>query len=623
MQQSGTSRSRRILFLAAILAAVLGSATAFVSWRNTPGVSLHPVDTGSPYENTRLEVKYVGDAACTRCHAEIAETYSRHPMGRSLAPIASEKDDRGGPVRFEALGFEYSIENRDGHVIHREARRDASGRLIAQNEAEVRFAMGSGRQGVAYLIERDGFLFQSPISWYCAARRWGLSPGYEKANVHFDRPVQEDCLYCHANRAQPVAGTVNRYRSPIFQGHAIGCERCHGPGELHVKRPRVVDGRDTTIVNPAALEPSLRDAVCQQCHLIGHQRVVRLDRRAEEYRPGLPFYRFWTVVESAKGPAEDRFVGQVEQMHESRCFRASAGRLGCISCHDPHRLPAPEETVAYYRDRCLECHAERGCRLPAEVRLVRSRDDDCAGCHMPRSRSSDIIHAATTNHRILRHADRPDRSSIATGEQHDNPRPVVSFHHDLMTELERAAVERDIGVALCRDGPAAATVALPLLEAALAARPDDVTAWESRGFALAQLGRVEEALAAFRKALEQEPDRESALTRAAYAAARGHLQEAIADWRRDIALNPWRSDYRAALAFLYFQARDWAAAARACQETLRLNPANLEVRKLLVRCDLRLQDLEAVRREFQTLLGFNPPDRDELIRWFTPLSGTR
>ena len=88
-----------------------------------------------------------------------------------------------------------------------------------------------------------------------------------------------------------------------------------------------------------------------------------------------------------------------------------------------------------------------------------------------------------------------------------------------------------------------------------------------------------------------EPNRESALTGAAYLAAQaGRREDAIAYWQRAIAISPWRSDYRAELASLYFQSRDWRAAAEACRETLRLNPANLEVRKLLVRCYLRLGD---------------------------------
>src|SRR5262245_6637717 len=36
------------------------------------------------YQNTRPEVKYVGDATCAECHPKEAESYRRHPMGRSL-----------------------------------------------------------------------------------------------------------------------------------------------------------------------------------------------------------------------------------------------------------------------------------------------------------------------------------------------------------------------------------------------------------------------------------------------------------------------------------------------------------------------------------------------------------
>jgi hypothetical protein len=288
-----------MLFLAAVLAVVVGSSTAFVSWRRTTQVSTDGGDAGSLYRTTRPGVGYLGDAACARCHAEIAQSYRQHPMGRSLAPIAAAPatgaDGEGGRVLFEAQGLEYSLARRDGRVIHQEARRDHSGRVIARREAEVQFAVGSGRQGVAYLIERDGFLFQSPITWYVRERRWDLSPGYEKNNLHFDRAVTPGCLFCHANRVEPVEGTVNRYQPPLFRGHSIGCERCHGPGALHAQQPQVVAGQDRTIVNPAELEPSLRDAVCEQCHLIGHRRVARLDRRAEEFRPGLPFHQFWSV----------------------------------------------------------------------------------------------------------------------------------------------------------------------------------------------------------------------------------------------------------------------------------------------------------------------------------------
>jgi hypothetical protein len=245
--------------------------------------------------------------------------------------------------------------------------------------------------------------------------------------------------------------------------------------------------------------------------LLGERRVVRAGRRSEDYRPGLPFQRFWSVFVRPEVPGEARFVGQVEQIHASRCFRETRGRLGCISCHDPHRLPPSDERVAYYRDRCLECHAERGCSLPAALRLARSRDDDCAGCHMPRRGSSNNPHVATADHRIPRRADPTGQPPSDAAGNLGGASCLVLFHQALMDAGERTAVGRDLGLALIQAGPEGAEVALPLLEVAVAARPDDLHAREAEGLALGQLGRAEEGLAALRAALAAAPTRESAL----------------------------------------------------------------------------------------------------------------
>src|SRR5207248_650851 len=120
--------------------------------------------------------------------------------------------------------------------------------------------------------------FQSPITWYPQKGAWDLSPGYATRHHHFARPVPAECLFCHSNHVAAVPDTVNHYRAPIFQGHAIGCERCHGPGELHVRRHEgneELSQADTTIVNPRRLDPVLADSVCEQCHLQGEVRVLR------------------------------------------------------------------------------------------------------------------------------------------------------------------------------------------------------------------------------------------------------------------------------------------------------------------------------------------------------------
>src|SRR5262245_10486191 len=303
------ARSWRMRTAAAVGAIVLAGVAGWWWWPRSqgPGHGPTPPDDprltfATPYRNVRPDVKYVGSDACAACHNEHANTYRKHPMGQSLALIAAattvEKFDASASNPFDRLGFRYLIERSGDRVIHHESTIDSEGRTIVEQQSKVRYAIGSGARGRTYLVEHDGFLFQSPITWYPKKKAWDLSPSFEQVHHHFGRAIRPDCVFCHSNRALHVADTQNRYREPIFDGHAIGCERCHGPGELHVKRresAEAVNGLDDTIVNPRRLEPVLREAVCEQCHLQGLTRVTRRGRQADEFRPGLPLQRFLAI----------------------------------------------------------------------------------------------------------------------------------------------------------------------------------------------------------------------------------------------------------------------------------------------------------------------------------------
>jgi predicted CXXCH cytochrome family protein len=589
-------------------------------------------DPPSPYWNTRPGVKYVGDAACAGCHREIAEAYRTHPMGRSLGPVGEVSPERPvvpqAGIAFEAAGFSYAVENRGGKVIHKETRRDRSGQVLSEVEAEVLYALGSGASGVSYLFERDGFLFQSPISWYSQEKRWDLSPGYDRDNPHFGRPIQTGCVFCHANLADPVVGTENQYRAPTFRGHAVGCERCHGPGELHVDHPSAAGEADLTIVNPGKLAPVLRDSVCQQCHLLSMGRVIRAGRELFDYRPGLPLRRFLAVFQKTEAAGDFRALRHEEQMRVSRCSTASAGRLGCTSCHDPHRLPPASGKAAYFRTRCLACHQQHGCSAPPAVR--QARGDDCVSCHMPRQPLSNMVHTAATNHCIprvagaARPASSPPVSATAPGQV-----PLVDFFAEQMTDAEQRDAGRDLGVALTlvgqsmRQSPGtsrmAGTLALPLLREGLAARPDDLPAREAEGNALWFMGRTREAIDVFRSvaAAAPAPGRESALWSLARSA--GELADyplARDTLRKALGVNPWNADYHLALAQVDVQLGDWTSAAAACRDAMRLNPALLDARALLVRTHLHAGDAPRARAEFETLVGFTPASREVWEEWF-------
>jgi predicted CXXCH cytochrome family protein len=594
----------------------------------------------TPYKNVRPEVKYVGDATCAGCHSRHSTTYSQHPMGRSLAPVATaspiERYDPPAHNPFDVGGFKYRVEPRGQTARHVETVTNPGGQVIAETAAEVRFAVGSGHNGRAYLIDHDGFLFASPITWYPLKGQWDLSPGYDaKRNPHFGRPITADCLFCHANHADHVADSTNRYREPIFQGHAIGCERCHGPGELHVRRREATEkfeGPDDTIVNPGKLEPALRESVCQQCHLQGRARVWRRGCETFDFRPGLPFHLFMSeFVSPAKDAAGAKFVGSVEQMYASTCFRKSTGanKLGCISCHDPHALPAPEQKVAFYRGRCLKCHNEKAedkeaqkspaCALPLPARL--EKQDNCLTCHVPPT-GSNVNHTTISDHRIPRHAEppKPPPDSPPPGE------PTLShFHADLLAGPD-PETDRDLGIALMRvaDGHPAADVkrslaakAVPLLEAAAARDDEDLPALEARGTALWTLGQLDAAAADYERVLAKAPERENTLFLAAKLAQMlGRIDAGRSYAERAVRANPWRWQYHQALAQACAQANDWPGAMRECQEVFKLHAAEPGTRQLLVVCYLKLGDRPQAQREFDTLMGLNPPDAEKLRAWF-------
>jgi Flp pilus assembly protein TadD len=637
----------RLLALLTLLAIAAGGRWWLVHKPSPPGLQpngaianpragLIPDDPrlsyATPYSNVRPDVKYVGDQSCARCHAELARSYHQHPMGRSLVPQAGDApqghEERTQNADFRALGFHYSVESQGDRVVHREMKEDGQGRVLAEKKAEVAFAVGSGTRGRSYLINHDGYVFQSPITWYPQRHVWDLSPGYVGRHHHFARPVTAECLFCHSNHADAVADTVNHYQTPIFQGYAIGCERCHGPGELHVRRHErgeELGAVDNTIVNPGRLDPALREAVCEQCHLQGDVRVLRRGLGPFDYRPGLPLHRFVSVFVAPAGSGETKkFVGHVEQMHASRCFGASAGKMGCISCHDPHQLPSAIERIAYYRDRCLTCHAEKGCSLSVSERLQKSKADSCIDCHMPAGKS-DIPHASVTDHRILL---RPEPSGPPEPAPHGfDPQHqplLVHFHRDLVGK-DYSDIDRDLGIGLMDrieryavpTRRALGQQALPLLDKATQGDKEDLPARRAKATALWACGQTEQAVAEFEEILRKAPLHEATLHNAATLAMELERPDsARAYWERAIIVNPWRYEFHYGLAAARAQLQDWSGAVAECQRALDLNPFKWEVRKLLVRCYLALGAKDRAHSAFELLPALEPREAAALRRWY-------
>ncbi len=319
---------------------------------------------------------------CASCHPNEVAGFESSSMAHSISPVRSQPD---GKFEHPASRTLFSVRRlQDGAQQSWERER-----ILAT--LPVAYAIGSGNHAVGYLLQVGNHLFQSPISYYTNRRAYDMAPGYEQASrPDFTRPVTVECLACHVNKPLPLPDTLNSYRSPPLAGLSISCERCHGSAAAHLKNP--LPG---SIVNPAKLSGAPRDSICEQCHLAGDVRIPNPGKTPLDFTPGERTEDVFTVFLGSDSLERGlKVISHSEQLALSACARGSVGRLWCGTCHNPHDEPA--QPAAYYRERCLSCHAATLTAAHA------APDRNCVACHMPRLPAKDGGHTAFTDHRIAR-----------------------------------------------------------------------------------------------------------------------------------------------------------------------------------------------------------------------------
>ena len=276
---------------------------------------------------------------------------------------------------------------------------------IFTRKEKVHYIVGSGQHTNSHITETNGYLHQMPFTYYTQKDTLNLPPGFEDGhNTRFSRALGMECISCHNAYPSHVEGSFNKFNN-VPQG--IDCERCHGPGQVHVeakRRGEFVDVSmeiDYTIVNPGKLSYEKQIDLCQRCHLQGNA-ILNKSKSWDDFKPGMDLSDVVNVFMPQLKDQQGEFVmaAHPDRLRQSECFIGSQQNetleaMTCITCHNPHQSVKATQ-LGYFNTKCESCHTHQSVRDCTDP----NTSANCINCHMKKSGTVDIPHVSVTDHFI-------------------------------------------------------------------------------------------------------------------------------------------------------------------------------------------------------------------------------
>lgn len=385
-----------------------------------------------PYLNHSDTAKYVGMQTCRLCHQKIFDTFIQTGMGQSFAPATKQKSAAtftAHTVIYDKYQDFYYHPFWEGEKMKIMEFRLKGKDTIFKRIETVDYIVGSGQHTNSHIRSVNGYLFQMPMTFFSQKKKWDFPPGFENGfNTHFNRKIGLECMSCHNALPNFVEGSENKFKA-VPEG--INCERCHGPGSIHVQQRSTGEKIDTSryidysIVNPGKLPIDRQFDVCQRCHLQGNA-VLKNGKSFFDFRPGMVLSDYISVFLPKYENADDEFImaSHADRLKQSQCFiksykssdasslRPYKNALTCVTCHNPH-VSVKATNVDRYNTACKNCHTSINNKLCAENITIRTqKQDNCVSCHMPQSGSIDIPHVSIHDHYIRKPEKKEDIEKI-------------------------------------------------------------------------------------------------------------------------------------------------------------------------------------------------------------------
>jgi tetratricopeptide (TPR) repeat protein len=422
------------------------------------------------YLNHSDSAKYVGINTCKLCHQEIYKTFIKTGMGKSfdVASKAKSSADYHTSIIHDKIGdFYYKAFWKNDSLQFLEYRLNGKDTIYKRQET-VNYIIGSGQHTNSHIQSVNGYLNQMPMTFYTQKKTWDLPPGFENGhNTRFMRKIGLECMSCHNNYPEFVLGSENKFTA-VPEG--INCERCHGPGSIHVAQRQTESKIDTSkyidysIVNPAKLSIDAQFDICQRCHLQGNT-ILKEGKSFYDFKPGMKLSDYMTVFLPKYKHADDEFImaSHADRLKQSACFIKSMecatspvlrtppskgeklkpykDAMTCVTCHNPH-ISVRETNPNVFNDACNNCHYKetektegtKGIKETGEIegigktseradsrigksKLICSKagvtiKSNCVSCHMPKSGSIDIPHVTVHDHYIRKPITKKDKDAI-------------------------------------------------------------------------------------------------------------------------------------------------------------------------------------------------------------------
>jgi hypothetical protein len=291
--------------------------------------------------NDTTKPSWVLSSSCEHCHPKIHKRWSRSGHGNALVKVAGNKPADPPYSTFPQL-----------------PPTDDQGKAHAWKD--VTYIIGGFGWKAAFADAKGYVITGSKADWNVVQQAWQASdkivpPGTMKLT----------CPACHStgwksDDTHDVDGKQDNLDGAggTWIEEGVACERCHGPGSLHV----LADGYGPIEVRRDA-------AACGKCH---------------GTTPPGPIH------------AKDGLIEQAQQWNEMAVTKMRI--LACVDCHDPH-ASAHHDDVNVNPQRgivtkCETCHYKKVGKHAVAKHATVSGGPDCVRCHMPRAVKSATGNAA-------------------------------------------------------------------------------------------------------------------------------------------------------------------------------------------------------------------------------------